>query len=422
MSSVRARSRVTAKRASLRPSTRGRAAARVAPAPAVAPARGTPFRRPPPTLLFCTRGAAPERAVRARAASGDGGDSGGGGGGDNRGGNGGGGGDGGHDPSPDEEPEDFSDEDLLLPGMEPMASASEVTAEAAKAGVKMPAELMEIAQAEGMRRSILARYFQIAKTTPGFLLAVPWIRDRILADPYFLFKVGLEYALDAGFATAAELNRGAKEFLAEWEFFAADLVTSFALDVTIVSLLAPAASIGATPQAVRRVAKMKLPEWLGKKLSVGALLPPAAFARAQSGQVFTLWGRTASVLSNVGVFFLVGTAAGFAGQTMANLGLRARSAMTPGGKEALEEQEASEAILMPPIMRTAFTWGLYSGISTNLRYQCIIGAERFSEYAQRKIVGLPVIFIPISSLLLRTANSWYAGEQYLEFAWWAGSI
>ncbi len=55
-------------------------------------------------------------------------------------------------------------------------------------------------------------------------------------------------AIDSGCATVAEVRKRGHEFWGEFEFYLSDLVVGLVLDVVLVSLLAPAAVIGAAPK------------------------------------------------------------------------------------------------------------------------------------------------------------------------------
>ncbi|KAL5991702.1 hypothetical protein ACLOJK_012612 [Asimina triloba] len=70
------------------------------------------------------------------------------------------------------------------------------------------------------------------------------LRDRMLADPSFLFKVATEVVIDSCCATIAEVKRRGNDFWAEFELFAADLLVGVVVDIALVGLLAPYVRIG----------------------------------------------------------------------------------------------------------------------------------------------------------------------------------
>ncbi|KAF5931108.1 hypothetical protein HYC85_031981 [Camellia sinensis] len=70
------------------------------------------------------------------------------------------------------------------------------------------------------------------------------LRNRMLADPNFLFKVGTEVAIYSGCTTFAEFQKRGKDFWAEFELYTADLLVGMVVDIALVSMLAPYTRIG----------------------------------------------------------------------------------------------------------------------------------------------------------------------------------
>ncbi|XP_066363901.1 protein RETICULATA-RELATED 1, chloroplastic-like [Miscanthus floridulus] len=74
----------------------------------------------------------------------------------------------------------------------------------------------------------------------GVMLRVfSMLRKSTLADPSFLFKVGTEIVIDSCYTTFVEVQKRRKDFWAEFELYAADLLVSVAVDIALVGLLAP---------------------------------------------------------------------------------------------------------------------------------------------------------------------------------------
>ncbi|XP_021834111.1 hydroxyproline O-galactosyltransferase HPGT1-like [Prunus avium] len=57
------------------------------------------------------------------------------------------------------------------------------------------------------------------------------LRNRMLADPSFLFKVGTKIVIDSCCATFAEVQKRGKDFWAEFELYAADLLGQSVISV-----------------------------------------------------------------------------------------------------------------------------------------------------------------------------------------------
>lgn len=165
----------------------------------------------------------------------DGGDGGNGKGGyppDNAGGSGGGGGDDG----------DYDEEEFG-----PIVKFDEMIREAEKRGASLPSDMLEAAKTTGLRSLILSRYLDLQGSAwpLGFLMRhCSMLRNRMLADPSFLFKVGTEIVIDSCCATFAEVQKRGKDFWAEFELYAADLLVGIVVDVALVSMLAPYVRIG----------------------------------------------------------------------------------------------------------------------------------------------------------------------------------
>lgn len=80
---------------------------------------------------------------------------------------------------------------------------------AASSGFKLPADFAAVAAAEGLRRSVLQSYAALQRSALlGWLSrAVPAARDRLLADPRYLFIVVSEVLIDSGANPASCLWR-----------------------------------------------------------------------------------------------------------------------------------------------------------------------------------------------------------------------
>ena len=74
-------------------------------------------------------------------------------------------------------------------------------------------------------------------------------------------------------------------------------------------------------------------------------------------------------------------------------------------------------VAIPPLGMTALTWGLFMGVSSNLRYQAVFGLERVADKALA--AQLPRITY-ITSTILRFGNNIIGGEQFVDLARWTG--
>ncbi|KAF8059115.1 hypothetical protein HT031_005287 [Scenedesmus sp. PABB004] len=346
-----------------------------------------PRRAAPAPQQHAPRGAARQRCWRAAAlpepaAGGGDGSGGSGSGGSGGGGGGSGGGGGGED-----------DEEVL--------GLAQVEAAAAAAKVQLPADVLETARTVGVRSTALAKLISLQGLTfvGGLVSRFPWVRSRMLADDRFLFKVAAEVVIDSGCATVAELRKRGDEFWAEFEFYLSDLLVGIVLDVVLVSLMAPRAVIGGAAAAA--AGQSALQRWLAK-------VPSAALEASVKGvRVYTPGLRLACLGVKFLEYSLAGIVCGFIGQGAANSLMLLK-------RQIHGEREGDVAV--PPLFRTALVWGLFMGVSSNLRYQAVFGLERAVDLTLARAV--PAIAYPrpwrsaspTTSSAARTSSTWRAGR------------
>ncbi|KXZ42750.1 hypothetical protein GPECTOR_120g417 [Gonium pectorale] len=326
------------------------------------------------------------RDVRAEAVAGgsDGGSHGGSNGG---GGGGGGGGDGGKG--------DGEGEDRIL-------TLSEVEAFAAEKKLSLPADMLEVAKKYGLRSSVLTAFAAAQGLfITGFLVrTMPYFRDRILADPLFLFKVGAEVVIDSGCATVAEVRKRGKDFWNEFEFYLSDLLVGLVLDVVLVSLMAPAAVLGGVSRAA--MSSSPLAKWL-------ATIPSAVFEASVPGvKTYGLGQRVACLGVKFLEYSLAGICCGLLGQGLAN-SLMLLKRHLHGEKE--------DDVPVPPLFKTALVWGLFMGVSSNTRYQIVFGLERLVDMTIAR--SIPQVAYG-TTVAIRFVNNVIGGENFIDMARWAG--
>ncbi|KAG6417315.1 hypothetical protein SASPL_119469 [Salvia splendens] len=277
----------------------------------------------------------------------------------------------------------------------PIVNYDEVLMEAESRGVVLPADLIEAAKAEGLRRVFLTRYLdlQSAGWPLGFLMRnFSMLRNRMLADPSFLFKVGTEVVIDSCCATVAEYRKRGKEFWAEFELYMADLLVGIVVDVALVGMLAPYARIG--KKQIRGGSG-----FLGSMQLATAALPSSVFEAERPGVKFSLQQRAASLFYKGVLYGAVGFGCGIIGQGIANTIMTAKRSI----------KKSEEDIPVPPLIKSAALWGVFLGISSNVRYQIINGLENLVE------ARIPQVAKPFT-VGIRFANNYYGGVQFIEWA------
>ncbi|KAM3217194.1 protein RETICULATA, chloroplastic [Capsicum annuum] len=312
---------------------------------------------------------------------------GGGGGGGGRGGGGGGGDNGGGD----EEDEEFG----------PLLKFEDVIREAEARGAKLPADIIEAAKSVGIRKLLLMRYLDLQGSAwlGAAMRSSAMLRNRMLADPSFLFKVGTEIVIDTTCATVAEVQKRGKDFWAEFELYAADMLVGVAVNVALVGLLAPYARIG-QPSVSQG--------FVGRFQRAYGALPSSVFEAERPGCRFTLNQRIAAYFYKGILYGFVGFGCGIIGQGIANMIMTAKRSI----------KKSEDDVPVPPLVKSALLWGVFLGVSSNTRLQVVTGLERLVESSP---VGKQ--FPPVAMAFtvgVRFANNVYAGMQFVDWARWSG--
>ncbi|XP_061345346.1 protein RETICULATA-RELATED 1, chloroplastic [Gastrolobium bilobum] len=325
----------------------------------------------------CDRHSQPEFA-------GDGGGGDGGGDGSRSGGNG----DGGGSEEEEEEDKEFG----------PLLKFEAVMKEAEARGVKLPSDMVDAARISGIRENFLLRYFELQGSAwpLSFLMKhCSMLRNRMLADPSFLFKVGAEIIIDSCCATFAEVQRRGKDFWAEFELYAADLLVGVAVDIALVGMLAPYARIG-KPSVSKGL--------LGRFQHACSSLPSSVFEAETPGFKFSVKQRIATYFYKGALYGSVGFGCGIIGQGIANMIMNAKRSF----------KKSEEDIPVPPLLQSAALWGFFLAVSSNTRYQIINGLERLVE-ASPVAKNVPLVAMAFT-VGVRFGNNIYGGMQFVDWA------
>ncbi|KAI5429044.1 cis-prenyltransferase [Lathyrus oleraceus] len=169
--------------------------------------------------------------------------------------------------------------------------------------------------------------------------------------------------------------------LNELDFVFSTLVVGAILNFTLMYLLAP--SLG----------------------SASATLP-AIFASCPKSHMFepgafSLLDRLGTLVYKGTIFSAVGFGAGLAGTALSNGLIKLRKKMDP----TFETPNKA-----PPTLLNSLTWAAHMGLSSNLRYQTLNGAEFMLER------GLNPLVFKASVLVLRVANNVLGGMSFVVLA------
>ncbi|XP_022145582.1 protein RETICULATA, chloroplastic-like isoform X2 [Momordica charantia] len=246
-------------------------------------------------------------------------------------GGGGGGGSGGDDNSGDkEDEEEFG----------PIMKFEEVMKEMESRGVTLPSDMLEAAKSVGIRKLLLLRYLEMQGLgwPLGFLMkSCSMIRNRVLADPSFFFKVGVELVIDSCCATFAEVQKRGKDFWTEFELYLADILVGVAVNFALVALLAPYARFG-QPSVSKG--------FLGRIQHACGALPSSVFEAERPGCRFSIQQRIATFFYKGFVYGAVGFGCGIIGQGIANLIMTAKRSI----------KKSENDVPVPPLFKSAALW------------------------------------------------------------------
>ncbi|KAL4577021.1 hypothetical protein LXL04_013122 [Taraxacum kok-saghyz] len=282
----------------------------------------------------------------------------------------------------------------------PLMKFEEVMKVAETQGVNLPSDMLEAAKATGLRKLILTRYMELQGS--GWVLAFLMkycgvLRNRMLADPSFLFKVGTEIVIDSCCATFAEVQKRGPDFWAEFELYAADLLVGIVVDIALVGMLAPYARIGK-----RQIASGGM--FSGLKNSVAGL-PSSVFEFERPGCRFSAQQRLATYFYKGLLYGSVGFGCGIIGQGIANMIMNAKRKMHTSDEKLPP---------VPPLVKSAVLWGVFLAVSSNTRYQVINGLESIVERSPLA-KQVPVVSMAFT-VGVRFANNIYGGMQFVDWA------
>ncbi|KAL2567726.1 hypothetical protein AAZV13_18G021300 [Glycine max] len=222
-------------------------------------------------------------------------------------------------------------------------------------------------------------------------------RERLLADPKFLHRLAIEEAISITTTLLAQYEKRKENFFQEIDYVITDTVRGSVVDFFTVWLPAPTLSF------LSYADEMKAPDNIGSLMGLLGSIPDNAFQKNPAGINWNLNHRIASVvfgglkLASVGFISSIGAVAS------SNSLYAIRKVLNPA---VVTEQR----IMRSPILKTAFIYACFLGISANLRYQIIAGIveHRISEQFASQ-----TFFVNMLSFVARTVNS-YWGTQLLQ--------
>lgn len=173
---------------------------------------------------------------------------------------------------------------------------------------------------------------------------------RMIADPGFLYKMCWEQAVTVAYGMWWEFKNRRERLKDEWGLAAANILSLSLCNAAVVWFLAPSRSYGST-------FKFNLQNTIQK-------LPNNVFERNYAFREFDMLKRVQSFFYKAGELCLVGLLTG------ATIGSSIK--LLASGKENL-------SVPVPAVKTSALSYGAFLGLSGNLRYQLLYGAERVMQ-------------------------------------------
>ncbi|KAH9327265.1 hypothetical protein KI387_007443, partial [Taxus chinensis] len=228
-----------------------------------------------------------------------------------------------------------------------------------------------------------------------------FLRNRMLADPSFLFKVFTEIMIDSCCATFAEVQKRGKDFWSEFELYLADLLVGIVVDVALVGMLAPFVRFG----------QPTITAGLGGRINhaIGSL-PSSVFEAEMPGRRFSVQQRIGTYFFKGIQYGAVGFVCGIIGQGIANSIMILKRKFKKSGEHDVP---------VPPLIQSAALWGVFLAVSSNTRYQIINGLECVVEGSllAKRVPPIALAF----TVGIRFANNVYGGMQFVDWARWSGA-
>lgn len=174
---------------------------------------------------------------------------------------------------------------------------------------------------------------------------------RVLADPGFLYKLAFDEILTIGNAVWWEFQHRGERIKQEWDVAAVNVLTLVASTAAMNWALAPSRSYGSTFKYEFQNAIQKLPNH--------------AFDKSYPLREFDMPKRVFSFFYKAAQLGLVGMITGSVGAGLSSLMPSARN--------------KDLSVPIPSVSTSASSYGAFMGLSGNMRYQLLNGAERLMQ-------------------------------------------
>ena len=227
------------------------------------------------------------------------------------------------------------------------------------------------------------------KFAPFALLAVGF-RDRMAADPEFVFKVLTEQIIGVGASVLGDMSSRKDWGIHEMDFVFATLIVGSIINFSLMWFLAPTASAGS---ASASFTSKFFGDFFLRKLGA----PPGhMFERG-----FPMSARVTNFMYKGTVFATIGVCAGLLGTVISNSLIALRKATDPN---FVQQNES------PNVLANAGCWALHMGVSSNARYQVLNGLDMVIQPI------MPQGAFRLVTSVVRSANNVVGGISFVTIA------
>ncbi len=271
----------------------------------------------------------------------------------------------------------------------------------------LPSDVAQAIKSSSIAPDMLARYLRLSgNPLVMWLLQFPGFRERLMGDPGFLLKLGIELGIGICTKSAAEFAKRGEKFESQLDFVAANILMALAADFMLVWLPAPTYALRGPGAAVGSiVGGSGLMKKVSSVFDVFKGCPDNAFQRVPAGYApFTVTQRAGAVVRNGLKLFGVGVGASMMGVVITNGLVAARCMLDPSFVPLNAPQDVA-------VMSASY--GLYMATSSNLRYQVMAGVleERIIETLFK---GNPAVCGALS-FAVRTGNTFLGSLLWVDF-------
>ena len=263
----------------------------------------------------------------------------------------------------------------------------------------LPAELAQALKSGKLPAEMAQRYLELSKNPfLAWLLNFAGFRERLLADPGFMIKVGIEVGIGICTKSTAEYAKRGESFNSQLDFVLANVIMALIADFMLVWLPAPTFAVGGGAAA----AAAKAPNFLAKAF---AGCPDNAFQKVPPGYApFSLGQRFGAVVRNGGKLFGVGLFASLLGVGITNSLIAVRQVLDPSFVPLNDPQN---------VLVMSAAYGSYMASSSNLRYQILAGIveERGIEMWFK---SNPAVCAALS-FVVRTGNTFLGSLLWVDY-------